>query len=47
VKDVYCNCEDSKGVYVVDEMWGYWYHCSDCNKRIEMEFHYYSEEEEA
>lgn len=42
----YCNCENSKGIYTVDEMWGYWHYCSDCKKPIEMEFHYYSTENE-
>lgn len=41
----YCMCEKSKSIYSVPGEWGYWLHCSDCEKPIEDEFHYYDEPE--
>jgi hypothetical protein len=40
-EDEFCMCENSKGVYTVNGEFGYWYHCSDCNNKIEDGFHYY------
>jgi len=39
----YCNCIKSSSVYPVNGDVGYWMHCSDCEKPIEDEHHYYDE----
>lgn len=46
MENEFCKCENSKGVYPVEGEWGYWLHCSDCEKKIEDGFHYYNELEE-
>ena len=38
----YCKCKNIKGVYCVCEEWGYWDVCSNCNKPLDGEFHYYN-----
>lgn len=42
-KNEYCSCASSNGVYTVNGDFGYWYYCTECNKKIEDEFHYYDE----
>ncbi|MEI2464973.1 hypothetical protein [Niallia taxi] len=39
----YCNCTSSSSVYTVNGEFGYWDHCTDCEKPIEDGHHYYDE----
>lgn len=41
----FCPCKERKGVYAEVVEWGYYLYCSDCEKPLEDEFHYFSEEE--
>lgn len=42
-KNEYCTCSGRSSVYADTESndFGYWLVCSDCNKKIEGEFHEY------
>lgn len=41
----FCTCKAPGGIYVVNDHWGYWEHCTECDKRLEDGFHYYDEPE--
>ncbi|MGA4710096.1 hypothetical protein [Bacillus safensis] len=41
----FCKCQDNPGVYTVNGEWGYWMHCTKCERPLEDEFHYYNEPE--
>lgn len=42
----FCICENNQGVYPIQGEWGFWLHCSVCNKKMEDGFHYYDEPED-
>lgn len=39
----FCMCQNNNGVYAVEEEFGYWLYCTECDKKREDEFHYYNE----
>ncbi|WGD93649.1 hypothetical protein P5629_08510 [Bacillus subtilis] len=42
----FCKCKNSSGSHTqIEDEWGYWFCCNDCNKKIEDDFHYFDEPE--
>ncbi|BAO93380.1 hypothetical protein BSNT_08228 [Bacillus subtilis subsp. natto BEST195] len=40
----FCKCENSSASNPqIEDEWGYWFVCNDCNKKIEDDFHYFDE----
>ncbi|WP_157273110.1 hypothetical protein [Neobacillus bataviensis] len=39
----FCMCQSNKGVHAVEGEFGYWLYCTECDRKIEDEFHYYNE----
>lgn len=44
-EDNFCECKNCTSVYTINGEFGYWLCCSNCDRKLEDEFHYYDEPE--